>query len=161
MVLSCRKLKIAFVSEKKSVCTYFGKLTTSHSISSNKVKFWLKLITENVHISIFLWIQFECMNEWIGKVRAHAKQCLLCRPWPYRPIGKLQVLWDNLKSKVCQAQPSLTRPVPINWLQLAVAVPTGPSPSGVSYTERRSVSNQGSQHRESNVIPAEPRKGRK
>ena len=44
-----------------------------------------------------------------------------------------------------------------NWPRLLP--PSGPSQSGVSYIERRSVSNPGSHHRESSALPTELRDG--
>ena len=71
----------------------------------------------------------------------------------------------RIESLTCPSKPDTARPVPlmtqltstINWPRLLP--PTEPSHSGVSYIERRSVSNPGSHHRESSALPTELRDG--
>ena len=80
-------------------------------------------------------------------------------PGPYRPIKHSGLLGEfRIESKAGHSTGSPTHDsTDINWPRLLPS--TGPSQSGVSYIERRSVSNPGSHYRESSTLPTELRDG--
>ena len=81
-------------------------------------------------------------------------------PGPYRPIGKFRVIgriWNRKFNVPIKAGHGPSHSTDFNWPRLLP--PTGPSLSGVSYIERRSVSNSGSHYRESSALPTEVRDG--
>ena len=83
-------------------------------------------------------------------------------PDPYRPIRQFQfrvigIIYNGKFNMLIKAGHSPSHSTDFSRLRLLP--PTGPSQSGVSYIERRSVSNPGSHYRESSALPTELRDG--